>query len=136
MCHQSVSLGARHFEAAGIPTVIIGSARDIVEECGVARFVFVDFPLGNPCGKPNDVAMQRSIAELAVDVLENAFVPRTTVQAPFVWDDADDDWRVRFMHVGDDNRAALKVAGAERMRLQTEVRDAIEVADDAGSKAG
>ena len=33
-----------------MPTVIVGSARDVVEECGVPRFVFSDFPLGNPCG--------------------------------------------------------------------------------------
>ena len=37
------------------------SARDIVEECGVPRFLFVDFPLGNPCGKPWDAEMQRRI---------------------------------------------------------------------------
>ena len=32
-----MSLVSRHLEANGIPTVVIGSARDIVEECGVAR---------------------------------------------------------------------------------------------------
>lgn len=117
-----MSLGARHLEEAGIPTVVVGSARDIVEEAGVPRFVFVDFPLGNPCGKPGDVAMQRSIAELALDVLENAFVPRTTVQAPVIWDEADDDWRQRFMHVGEDNRHDLADAGAERRRIQEEIR--------------
>ena len=101
---------------------MVGSARDIVEECGVARFLFVDFPLGNAAGKPYDVAMQRGIAELALDVLEKAFAPRTTVQAPLVWDDGDDGWRERFMHVGDDNRAALAAAGAERRRQQEQAR--------------
>ncbi len=114
-----MSLGARQIEEAGIPTVVIGSARDIVEECGVPRFVFVDFPLGNPCGKPYDVEMQRSIVGLGLDLLERAFVPRTTVQAPFVWDD-DGGWRDRFMHVGDDNRAELAAAGETRRELQNE----------------
>lgn len=109
-------------EEAGIPTVVVGSARDIVEECGVPRFVFVDFPLGNPCGKPYEVEMQRSIVGLALDTLERAFVPRTTVQAPFVWDPADEGWRDRFMHVGDDNREALAAAGAQRRSLQEELR--------------
>ncbi|MEM8922881.1 MAG: hypothetical protein AAGD35_05210 [Actinomycetota bacterium] len=118
-----MGLGARQIEEAGIPTVVIGSARDIVEECGVPRFVFVDFPLGNPCGKPHDVAMQRRITGLALDVLEKAFVPRTTVQAPEVWDDADQGWRDRFMHVGDDNREQLAAAGAERRRMQDEGKD-------------
>ena len=117
-----MSLGARHLEEAGIPTVVIGSGRDIVEECGVARFVFVDFPLGNPCGKPGDVPMQAAIAELALDVLERAFVPRATVQAPFVWDEADDGWRERFMHVGDDNRAELAAEGAARREEQEQRR--------------
>jgi D-proline reductase (dithiol) PrdB len=118
-----VSLGARQIEEAGIPTVVIGSARDIVEECGVPRFVFVDFPLGNPCGKPDEVAMQHSIVGLALDSLEKAFAPRTTVQAPVRWDDVDPDgWRERFMHVGDDNRQLLADAGAERKRLQEEIR--------------
>ena len=122
MCHQSVSLVAREIEKAGIPTVVIGSARDIVEECGVPRFVFVDFPLGNPCGKPNDPATQRLIVGLALDLLEHAFAPRTTIQAPVVWDADDDGWRDRYMHVGDDNRDALAAAGAERQRLQAESR--------------
>ena len=117
-----MSLGARHLEAAGIPTVVIGSGRDIVEECGVPRFVFVDFPLGNPCGKPGDGEMQRAIVDLALDTLERAFAPRTTVQAPVVWDDGDDGWRRRFMHVGDDNRDALPAAGAARRRLQEEAK--------------
>lgn len=104
--------------------MVVGSARDIVEEVGVARYLFVDFPLGNPCGRPGDVAMQRSIAELALDVLEKSSFPRTTVQAPFVWDENDDDWRLRFMHVGDDNRSELAEAGAERRRIQEELRSA------------
>ncbi len=117
-----MGLGARQIEEAGIPTVVVGSARDIVEECGVPRFVFVDFPLGNPCGRPGDVDEQRLITGLALDVLERAFVPRTTVQAPVTWHDQ--GWRERYMHVGDDNRADLAAAGDERRRLQAEIRDA------------
>jgi hypothetical protein len=93
-----VSLVARHLEAHGIATVILGSARDIVEHCGVPRFVFTDFPLGNPCGKPYDAAMQRTIVGLGLDLLENAFVPRTTVQTPFVWSD-DQTWRDNYMRI-------------------------------------
>ena len=92
MCHQTVSLVARHLEAHGITAVILGSARDIVEHCGVPRFVFTDFPLGNPCGKPYDVAMQREIVGVALDLFESARLPRTTVQTPFVWSD-DQSWR-------------------------------------------
>jgi hypothetical protein len=100
-----VSLVARHLEANGLPTVVLGSARDIVEQCGVARFVFTDFPLGNPCGKPNDAAMQREIVGIALDLLETARYPRTTVQTPFQWD-ATGKWRATYMQLASSNEAA------------------------------
>ncbi len=52
VCHQSVSLIARHLEANGISTLVMGCAKDIVEHCGVPRFLFSDFPLGNSAGRP------------------------------------------------------------------------------------
>jgi D-proline reductase (dithiol) PrdB len=115
-----VSLVSRYLEENGVPTVLMGSARDIVEECGVARFVFTDFPLGNPCGKPWDYAMQHSIVGTALDLLEKAWMPRTTVQTPFRWDN--EEWRLAFMRVDDSNREALARAGEERRRLQAEAK--------------
>lgn len=111
-----MSLVARHLEANGIPTVILGSARDIVEQCGVARLVFTDFPLGNPCGIPYDEEMQRAIVSIGLDVLEGARFPRTTVQTPFRW--PTDDWRRNFMYVGPENMADLRRAGEERKARQ------------------
>ncbi len=101
-----------------MPTVIMGSARDIVEECGVARFVFTDFPLGNPCGKPWDAEMQRSIVGIALDLLTRAWIPRTTIQTPFHW--GNDQWRDAFMRVDDSNREALAQEGEERRHRQAE----------------
>ena len=97
-------------------TVVIGSARDIVEECGVPRFVFVDFPLGNPCGKPDDAEMQRSIVALALNIAASAVSPRTTVHAPVRW--GSDDWRDAYMNVGDHNRDELRAAGDQRRAYQ------------------
>ena len=111
-------LVSRHLEENGIPTVVLGSARDIVEECGVARFLFTDFPLGNPCGKPWDAQMQRSIVDMALDLIERAWAPRTTVQTNFQW--PDEDWRKNFMRVDESNREALARAGEERRRLQAQ----------------
>jgi hypothetical protein len=84
-----VSLVARYLEANGIPTVMIATARDIVEYCGVPRLVFVDFPLGNPCGVPFDVEMQSSILDIALGLLETADEPATTVVAPYTWPDGE-----------------------------------------------
>ena len=113
---------ARQLEAEGIATVIVGSARDIVEECGVARFLFTDFPLGNPLGKPDDAAMQTETLELAFRILETAIVPRTTVQNPVVWSPGDDGWRDRFMEIAD--AAALAAEGERRRRRQAEEKAA------------
>ncbi len=85
MCHQTVSLVARHLEAHGIPTVIMGCAKDIVEHCGVPRFLFSDFPLGNQAGRPFDAESQVETLELALRVLESAPSARTTVQSPLRW---------------------------------------------------
>jgi D-proline reductase (dithiol) PrdB len=84
-----VSLVARYLEANGMPTVMIATARDIVEYCGVPRLVFVDFPLGNPCGVPFDVEMQGSILDIALGLLETADEPATTVVAPYTWPDGE-----------------------------------------------
>jgi D-proline reductase (dithiol) PrdB len=93
-----VSLTARHLEENGIPTVIMGSAKDIVEHCGVPRFVFSDFPLGNSAGKPNDPTSQAETLELALKVLEIAPGPRTTVQSPQRWS-ADPEWKLDYQNV-------------------------------------
>ena len=87
-----MSLAARYLEENGIPTVVFGCARDIVEHCGVPRFVFSDFPLGNPTGKPYDLDMQRAVLSLGLDLLVNATVPGTTVVTPYEWSE-DDSWK-------------------------------------------
>ncbi len=112
-----MSLVARHLEANGIPTVIVGSARDIVEHCGVPRFLFTDFPLGNPCGRPCDAEMQRRIVGHALDLLESATCARTTVQAPFVWSE-DRSWKERYGRVDPNRAEELRRMGEARRALQ------------------
>jgi hypothetical protein len=91
-----VSLVARYLEEHGIPTVMFGCARDIVEHCGVPRFVFTDFPLGNPTGRPWDPASQRRILDIGLGLLETATGPRTTVRTPYEWS-ADTTWKDRVL---------------------------------------
>jgi D-proline reductase (dithiol) PrdB len=93
-----VSLAARHLEENGIPTVVLGCAKDIVEYVGVPRLLFSDFPLGNAAGKPHDVGSQDFTLELALRVLESAPGPRTTVQSPLRWSD-NADWKLDFSNI-------------------------------------
>ncbi len=108
-----MSLTAHHLESNGIPTVVVGSAKDIVEHCGVPRFLFVDFPLGNPMGAPYNRKMQLEISRLAVQLLEQATEHGTIKRAPFEWP-GDPDWRAIYNRVNDSNAASLKALGERR----------------------
>ena len=95
ICHQTVSLVARHLEANGIATVVMGCAMDVVEHCGVARFLFSDFPLGNGAGRPHDLKSQELTLELALRLLESAPGPRTTMQSPLRWSESA-EWKLDY----------------------------------------
>jgi D-proline reductase (dithiol) PrdB len=112
VCHQALSLVARHLEANGIATIVMGCAKDIVELCGVPRFLFSDFPLGNAAGKPHDTASQDLTLSLALDLLEEATAPRTTHQSPLRWSD-DDAWKRDYGNVEGLSRAELERLRAE-----------------------
>ncbi len=120
VCHQSLSLVVRHLEANGVPTVLVGSARDIVEEIGVPRFLLTDLPLGYPIGRPGDADQQRSTCRQALALLASATSPRTTVHAAIEW--GDDAWRDDYMRVDDTTRDALAAAGAARRAEQARAR--------------
>ncbi|HCU90899.1 MAG TPA: glycine reductase, partial [Gammaproteobacteria bacterium] len=97
-----MSLVARALEENGIATVVIGSAKDIVTFCGVPRFLFTDFPLGNPCGRPYDQGSKSLIMSSALSLLETATEPGTIIQTPLIWDETS-LWKSNYMRVGDDN---------------------------------
>jgi D-proline reductase (dithiol) PrdB len=98
VCHQSIALAARALEAAGIATLVMGCAKDIVEYVGVPRLLFSDFPLGNPAGRPQDRGSQAATLSLALDVLQSAPAPRTTVQSPIRWSESA-DWKLDFQNL-------------------------------------
>jgi glycine/betaine/sarcosine/D-proline reductase family selenoprotein B len=130
ICHQTMALLARHLEGAGIPTVVMGAAKDIVEACGVPRFVFSDFPLGNAAARPHDPASQDSTLGLALRLLEAAFAPRTTVQNPLRWN-GEADWKRHVMDVSSLTPERLEALRAE-FRQSKAVSHAKRAADLAG----
>src|SRR5262249_34899693 len=76
----------------------MGGAKDIVEHAGVPRFLLRDFPLGKSCGKPPDPPPQRLTPDLALQPLESAPGPRTTVQSPLRWND-DGEWKLDYNNI-------------------------------------
>ena len=124
VCHQTLSLCARLLEAAGISTVVMGCAKDIVEYVGVPRLLFSDFPLGNAAGKPGDAGSQQQTLALALQVLAQAPGPRCTLQSMQRWQ-ASADWKRDYSNVdrlsADEigrRRAAFDSAKAEAERLR------------------
>ena len=103
---------ARYLEANGIPTVIMGCAKDIIEHAAVPRFLFSDFPLGNSAGKPHDVASQAQTLERALRLLETASGPQTTMQSPLRWSE-DASWKLDYNNVAQMNPEELARRRAE-----------------------
>lgn len=104
-----------------MPTVIFGSALDIVEHCGVPRFLFTDFPLGNPCGPPWRQDLQQAIAGQALRLLRDAAAPRATWRSDALWP-SDDDWRPRYGRVRPKDAERLRELGEQRRRKQAQSR--------------
>ncbi|MBV1904819.1 MAG: hypothetical protein KUG75_01985 [Pseudomonadales bacterium] len=111
-----MSLTARALESAGIPTVIVGSALDIVEYCAVPRFLFIDFPLGNPCGKPFDEIMQTDIIKDAFKLLSEAKQAQCTVKGNYSW--GSDIWRENYSRVDKSMQEKLRLRGERRRQRQ------------------
>ena len=122
MCHQTVSLAARHLEESGIATVVMGCAKDIVEYCGVPRFLFSDFPLGNAAGRPRDPQSQAFTLELALRLLESAPAARTTVQSPLRWSE-DPSWKLDYSNIE-------RLSPEEILRLRQEFDRQKEIAKE------
>ncbi|MBC7635639.1 MAG: glycine reductase [Acetobacteraceae bacterium] len=117
VCHQTSSLVARHLEANGIATVVMGAAKDIVEHAAAPRFLFSDFPLGNSAGRPHDPDSQALTLELAMQVLEAAPFARTTAQSPLRWAD-NADWKHSYNNVAamSDDELARRRAEFDRQK--------------------
>lgn len=113
-----MSLLARHLESHGIITLIIGSAIDIVEHCGVPRYLHNDFPLGNPCGVPYDEAMQMKIIRQGLTLIEQAEQARTTQRTSYHFKDA--AWRQDYALIDDSNREELRQRGERRRQQQVD----------------
>ena len=69
----------------GVPTVYVGSVRDMMAQVKPPRPVFVNFPLGHQCGKPFDKKLQTDIIKFALSTLTTAEEPGRIIDAPFDW---------------------------------------------------
>ena len=70
LCHQSCALVARAIELAGLPTMMLAVARDVVEVVRPPRAAFYNGELGSVAGLPNWPEHQRRILDEALRVIE------------------------------------------------------------------
>lgn len=125
VCHQTCTLVARHLEENGIVTVVMGAAKDIVEFAGAPRFLFSDMPLGNAAGRPNDPESQLRTLNLALDLLEHAPGPRTTLASPEEFR-PDHSWKLDYSNIHQQTpeqiKALMEEAEAARI-LARQIRE-------------
>ena len=76
---------ARTIESAGIPTVTITMMPDLATKTRLSRVLGVEFPFGQAFGMIDDLAMQRTVAEAAVRLLETAREPETRQDLEIEW---------------------------------------------------
>ncbi|MGE0727187.1 MAG: hypothetical protein AB7O92_02715 [Acidimicrobiia bacterium] len=66
--------------------MLVSTGRDLTEQVRPPRSVFVNFPMGNPFGRPGDVATQRAILLDALHLATAPDVPPgVLVDLPYEW---------------------------------------------------
>ncbi len=76
---------ARVIESAGIPTVTVTMMPDLAEKFRLSRIVGVEFPFGHSFGLPHQDAMMRTVAEAALQALEEAAAPGYRLDVGLEW---------------------------------------------------
>jgi len=87
-----VGLIARCVEQAGIPTLCMASALDVIRAVNPPRAAFLDFPLGHTAGKPNEPELQREIMLRALNSLNSMSEPGSVTALDFRWSETD-EWK-------------------------------------------
>lgn len=85
-----MGLVARVIESLGIPTVLVSTGRDLTELVRPPRSLFVNYPMGNPFGPPNQPDTQRRILGRALALAgeitgPGAIVDLDTLDRAAVW---------------------------------------------------
>ena len=75
-----------------MPTICLTAAHSITASVNPPRAAFVDLPLGNTAGRPNDPEFQRDLLRRAFAAAESMDAPGTIADLGITWD-ADGSWK-------------------------------------------
>ena len=67
--------------------MLVSTGRDLSLQVKPPRTVFVNFPMGNPFGKPYDASQQRTILLDALHALESVKAGGELIDLPYEWDE-------------------------------------------------
>jgi hypothetical protein len=81
-----VGLLANGIEGQGIPTLVIGTVRDILLEVRPPRAVFVDYPSGRTFGPPGDAKQHETVLAAALSELPGFTQWGQIRDLPFEWE--------------------------------------------------
>lgn len=80
-----MGLVSRVVEKAGIPTIYVSTGRDLTLQVLPPRSIFLNFPMGNPFGRPHAVNMQREILMSVLQHAVSAKEPGEMTDLPYDW---------------------------------------------------
>ncbi len=83
-----MGLVCRLVEERGIATSYVATGRDLTALVNPPRALFVNHPMGNNFGAPNDALMQTSIVREALRLVETVEEGGTLVDMPTKWAEA------------------------------------------------
>jgi len=92
-CHVAAGVLARAIEARGLPTTTIATLELNVMALKPPRSVFLDFPLGCPCGRPGEPEQQRDILRQALRLAATDWPEWELRRLPHAWgEEGDRSW--------------------------------------------
>lgn len=92
-CHVAAGVLARAIEGRGLPTTTIATLELNALALKPPRAVFLDFPLGCPCGRPGVPEQQRDILRTALGLAAREWPEWELRRLPQAWgEDGDRSW--------------------------------------------
>jgi len=127
-----VGLIARIVEAHGIPTLVYCTVRDITAKVNPPRAAFLDYPVGNAAGRPNDAADQRAVIEAGLRSMKQSTGPGSIIDLPFTWNGEDRSWEedIRSIYLSQRGGAVLRRQRILMEGLQEEFADELRRCED------
>lgn len=84
--HQSAAMVARAIELAGVPTILLGTNRELLEAGRAPRAVLVRHPVGAPLGNPGNAGKHQYLLRELFEAAWQLEGPGLVIELPFAWD--------------------------------------------------